>query len=143
MSTDAENENSTPTPQELRARVEGTREELAQTVQALAAKADVKARTKNRTAQVKADVVDSVAAAGAQAKEGIAQAAHLAQESVLGPLREGGAAVVAKVRDKTPEPVAQGAGQATNVVRQRPDLLIASAVSAVAVFFLLRKLVRR
>lgn len=37
-----------PTPEELRERVEGTREELGQTIEELAAKVDVKARAREK-----------------------------------------------------------------------------------------------
>ncbi|MHA6757684.1 DUF3618 domain-containing protein [Streptacidiphilus sp. PAMC 29251] len=168
MSTGPENENSTPTPEELREMVEGTREELGQTVAELAAKADVKARAKDRTAaikaeakdktaeikdktaEIKAEVMESAIDVGTQAREGIAQAAHVAQESVVDPVLEGGAAVAAKgaavaakVREKTPEPVAAKARQATDAVRRRPGPAIAAAVSAVVVFFAIRRRARR
>ncbi|MEU9081322.1 DUF3618 domain-containing protein [Streptomyces sp. NPDC048357] len=43
----------TPTPEKLREQVEHTRDELGQTIEALAAKADVKAQAKERTAALK------------------------------------------------------------------------------------------
>jgi ElaB/YqjD/DUF883 family membrane-anchored ribosome-binding protein len=44
------------TPEEIRRDIESTREELADTAAALAAKADVKARAQDRVDEVKADV---------------------------------------------------------------------------------------
>lgn len=46
---------STQTPEELRAQIEATREELGETVEALAHKADVKARAKERVDEVRAE----------------------------------------------------------------------------------------
>ncbi|MFF8563688.1 DUF3618 domain-containing protein [Streptomyces albidoflavus] len=54
MSPQAGNDDSTPTPEELREQVEGTREELGMTVEALAAKADVKAQAQAKAADLKA-----------------------------------------------------------------------------------------
>jgi ElaB/YqjD/DUF883 family membrane-anchored ribosome-binding protein len=51
--------NATPeTPEELRAEIERTREDLGDTVAALAEKTDVKARAKDKVAEVKSNVND-------------------------------------------------------------------------------------
>ncbi|WP_127354153.1 DUF3618 domain-containing protein [Actinacidiphila soli] len=50
-----------PTAQELRARAEITREQLGETVEALAAKADVKARVHNKAAAAKHQVSEKAA----------------------------------------------------------------------------------
>jgi ElaB/YqjD/DUF883 family membrane-anchored ribosome-binding protein len=52
--------NEPRTPEEIRADIEETRDELADTVAALAYKADVKARAADRVQEVKADVRERV-----------------------------------------------------------------------------------
>ncbi|MFI5828206.1 DUF3618 domain-containing protein [Streptomyces sp. NPDC051578] len=76
----------TPTPEELRDQIEHTRDELGQTIEALAAKADVKAQVKEQAAEKAAVVREQV-----RAKAG--RAAQL-------------------VKDKTPVPVQDKAGKA-------------------------------
>ncbi|MDF9810851.1 DUF3618 domain-containing protein [Streptomyces sp. SPB162] len=55
---------SEPTPQELREQMEHTRDELGLTVEALAAKADVRTRVLERAAQAAAQVRDAASRAG-------------------------------------------------------------------------------
>lgn len=50
--------SESPTPEQLRERVEHTREELGRTVEELAAKADVKTRAKEKAGDVKAKAQD-------------------------------------------------------------------------------------
>lgn len=60
---------------ELRAEIAHTRAELGETVQALAAKADVKARAQETVAEMKARARDSMEAAKMRAREGLGQTA--------------------------------------------------------------------
>lgn len=53
MSERSNDEQAAATPAEVREQVERTRAELGETVQALADKADVKARAKEKTAEVR------------------------------------------------------------------------------------------
>ncbi|MFJ6367807.1 DUF3618 domain-containing protein [Streptomyces virginiae] len=71
-----------PSPEELRARIEHTRDQLGRTVEALAAKADVKAQATEKAAHVTGQIRDRVQ-----------HVAHLAAE-------------------KTPDPVLDKAGRA-------------------------------
>ena len=141
MSNGSESEASTPTPHELRTMVEGTREELGRTVEALAAKADVRTRAKVKVADVKARVRDKVGNVKAQAAdkadavraklgesaigvdadvgEGSVQAVYLVEESVVDPVREGVAA--------SRELVAARVRQVTDAIRRRPGPAIAAA----------------
>jgi ElaB/YqjD/DUF883 family membrane-anchored ribosome-binding protein len=77
-------------PEQLREEIEDTRRELGDTVEALAAKADVKARMQ--------DKVEST-------KESVAQK----RDELLG-----------KARDGSPESISAGASQATQVARENP-----------------------
>ncbi|MFE5677938.1 DUF3618 domain-containing protein [Streptomyces erythrochromogenes] len=99
----------TPTPDELRAQVERTRDELGQTIEALAGKADVKAQAKEKTAQV-ADLIHE-------------KATHTAQ----------------LVKDATPDPVLDTAGRAATAARAHPKPLIVAGCAALVVFLLVRR----
>ncbi|MBO1334518.1 DUF3618 domain-containing protein [Streptomyces sp. VRA16 Mangrove soil] len=66
MTPPAHDRPTAAAPEELRAQIERTRADLGDTVEALAAKADVKGRAKDKAAQVK-DQVREQAAAGAEA----------------------------------------------------------------------------
>ncbi|MGX1885188.1 DUF3618 domain-containing protein [Streptomyces sp. NPDC055287] len=66
MTDKAKGDGSSPTPDQLRAQVEKTREELGRTVEALAAKADVKAQAQQKAAKVKGLVHDKAASANEQ-----------------------------------------------------------------------------
>ena len=73
-----------PSIEELRADIKQTREELGETVQALAAKADVKARAKEQVEQTKL----KVKAQAAEATEKVRVAAVAAAGAVSGKVRE-------------------------------------------------------
>ncbi|MGN6871089.1 MAG: DUF3618 domain-containing protein [Solirubrobacteraceae bacterium] len=77
-------------PEQLREEIEETRRELGDTVEALAAKADVKARVK--------DKVDATKESAAQKKD-----------ELLG-----------KARETSPDSVSAGASQATRKARENP-----------------------
>lgn len=77
MTDKAKHDGSSPTPDELRAQVEKTREELGRTVEALAAKADVKRKAQQKAAQVKGVVQDKAA-----------HALHVAHDKTPEPVRE-------------------------------------------------------
>jgi hypothetical protein len=99
MSTAAEPEHTeeTRSPEEIRADIEQTREEVGDTVEALAAKTDVKAQARERIEEIKGNV-------RAKADEVKAKA----QSSTPEGARQGGQQIVGKVREN-PAPVALGA----------------------------------
>jgi len=70
----------TSEPQELRDEIEQTRADLGETVEALAAKADVKARAKDAVDQVKADVTAKVKNTADQVRADVTDAARAAGE---------------------------------------------------------------
>jgi ElaB/YqjD/DUF883 family membrane-anchored ribosome-binding protein len=86
----APEQTGTRDPEEIRREIEATRQDLGDTVEALAAKADVKARARERIAQT---------------KESVAQKA--------GDLRS-------KARETSPDAVASGAAQATQKAKENP-----------------------
>ncbi|WOX07384.1 DUF3618 domain-containing protein [Streptomyces sp. N50] len=101
-------DEATPATDEPRAQVEATREELGETVEALAAKADVKTRAEEKTAQAQAQLRD--------------KASH----------------VVHVVQDKTPEPVREKAGQGLQAARANRAPLLAAAGALIALLLIRR-----
>lgn len=115
MNDASQNELGTPTPEELREQVERTRDELGQTVEALAGKADVKAQVKERVATMK----EQAASASAQLREKSGQAARL-------------------VREKAPDPLVEKAGQGAEAARANRVPLLAGGALLIA-FLLVRR----
>ncbi|WP_432075274.1 DUF3618 domain-containing protein [Streptomyces wuyuanensis] len=124
--------------EELREQVEQTRHELGQTVQALADKADVKARGQAKAAEVKDRAVHTAGELRHKAAEGAARL----RDSLPGTVTEkasrtAGQAHAAATKaghiwdEKAPEPVRAKAAQATRVARRYPALLAAAAAAAV------------
>ncbi|MFF7295517.1 DUF3618 domain-containing protein [Streptomyces sp. NPDC008265] len=124
MNDDARTNIGTPDPgipvsAELRDQVERTRDELGKTVEALAAKADIKAQAKEKTAAVRDQAAETAAQVSEQIRE---RAEHAAQA----------------VKDKTPDPLLQRAAQAATAARaNRTPLLVIG--TALAVVLLLRR----
>ena len=92
----------TRSPEEIRADIEQTREEVGDTVEALAAKTDVKAQARERVEEVKGNV-------RAKADE-----------------------VKAKAKSSTPESAQQGGQQVVTKVRENPAPLMLGAAMLVA-----------
>jgi len=101
----------------LRAEIKQTRAELGETVQALAAKADVKARAKESVEQTKAKVRAQVAEATGKATEAVKGVTHSVTSGATGALRQ-----------------AREAGEpAVSDVRRNPSTAVAVAVGVLAV----------
>ncbi|MBY8885351.1 DUF3618 domain-containing protein [Streptomyces sp. PTM05] len=100
-------------PEDLRAQVEHSREELGQTVAALAAKADVKARAQEKATAVKEQV-----------------------DAKTGEIREGATRTVRKVRDRLPEPVRGKASRAGQAARGNRGALLVAGTGLAAVVWL-------
>ncbi|MEU6843422.1 DUF3618 domain-containing protein [Streptomyces sp. NPDC046716] len=112
-------------PEELREQVERTRAELGDTVEALAAKADVKARAKDRAAQVKEQATATADALRAQTSDTVdtvrtkvSDVAHQAQDRLSGPA---GTQAARSVRD------------------HRAAVLVAASAGALALWLALRR----
>ncbi|MGW7101727.1 DUF3618 domain-containing protein [Streptomyces sp. NPDC054838] len=118
MTDESRTDIGTPTPEELREQIEHTRDELGQTVEALAAKADVPARAKEKTAAAKEQAAEKAALVSGQIRSKAEHAAQL-------------------VAHKTPQPILDRGRQAAALVRaNRTPVLAAGA--ALALFLLLR-----
>jgi len=129
-------------PQELQEEIERTREHLGQTVEALMAKVDVKARAQDEASRL----IERLKARAVQARQQAAartyQARHQVADKTAGP-REQVAGAAAGISKATPEPVRQAAGNAVATARQRRTPLLVGAVGAGLVGWLLFQRWRR
>ncbi len=126
-------------PEQLRLEIERTREQLGETVEALVAKTDVKARAKERAEQLSQRLKGTTAQARSQLAGKTADARNAAV-ATGGPARDQlqarATAVGGAVRDKTPEPVQRAArqvAQRTSAVARQPAALAALAAAGVVV----------
>jgi transcriptional regulator with XRE-family HTH domain len=114
----------------LRAEIKQTRTELGETVQALAAKADVKARAKDQVEQTK----QRVKAQALEATERVRDAAVAATDAVRGKAVEAGDKVAVKVTDTV-------SADRVQRVRTNPEplmLLFAGVAAVVGVILIVR-----
>ena len=119
-----------PEEEALAGEIERTREQLGETVEALAAKANVKGRAQHRAAEVR----DNLGSKARAAKGKVAEQA--------GDLRNDAAAAGRAVRGSTPAPVQRSAGQAVVIVRGNRGKAAATAAAA-AVLILAWLVIRR
>lgn len=92
------------TPEEIEADIEQTREELGDTVEALAAKTDVKGRAKAKAAETKEAVTEKLSSVGESA------------------------------RDAAPESASSGAQQAAQAVKENPEYAALAGAFLAGVF---------
>ena len=121
---------SKPDPAALRAEIAQTRADLGETVQALAAKADVKARAKDQLEETK----QKVKAQAAEAGEKVAAAAHVATDkvrTVAAQASDKARGTATQVTDKVNESGALDKAQDARLQVQR-NALPASAILAAA-----------
>ena len=109
-------------PEEIRSDIEATREQMGDTVEALAAKTDVKAHVTNSAEEAKQRAREKVA----EAKTKVSAA----KDDVLG-----------KAREVSPETATSAATQASQKARENP--LPVAIVGAAAVGFLVGRLSKR
>ncbi|MBT2489591.1 DUF3618 domain-containing protein [Streptomyces sp. ISL-96] len=130
--TKAKGNGSSPNPDELRAQVEKTREELGRTVEALAAKADVKAQAQQKAAKVKSVVQDKAA-----------HALHTVHDKTPGPVRDKAASANEQLTDtalilgrklhgRGSEPGPQEGRPGGRTTRPGRDLLVFAGFAALA-----------
>ncbi|WP_432086566.1 MULTISPECIES: DUF3618 domain-containing protein [unclassified Streptomyces] len=125
---------------ELREQAEHTRDELGRTVEALAAKADVKAQAGEKVAEVR----EKAAVATERAKEKAVVAADLVKEKtavVTDRAREKATQAADLVQEKTPDPVLERAEVVAHKAKANRTPLVAGA-AAVAGFLLVRRIIR-
>ncbi|MFG1684228.1 DUF3618 domain-containing protein [Nonomuraea sp. NPDC049269] len=125
---------------DVRKNIKDTREELGNTVAALADKTDVKGRANDAAEAAKGKAAEVAEVA----KDRAVEMAELAKDkaAVVADVAKDKAAEVAdKVRDVTPDQVKDAADKVATEARKRPVLAIAAAAGIVAL--LLRRIMRR
>ncbi len=137
----------------LQREIDQTREHLGETVEQLAAKADVKARAQETASDLKDQAKEKAGQARAQAAHaagtvrsqvssttaGISEKAKAAGSAAAHQLPAQAAAVAAPVRDAVPEPAQQAVAKATKTIRQRPvPIAVAGAVLVVGILVVRR-----
>ena len=126
-------------PEQLRLEIERTREQLGETVEALVAKTDVKARAREQAEQLSQRLKGTTAQARSQLAgktADVRNAAVATGGSARDQLQARATAVGGAVRDKTPEPVQRAArqvAQRTSAVARQPAALAALAAAGVVV----------
>jgi Protein of unknown function (DUF3618) len=109
-------QDSASGPERLREETERIRSDLAETVDALAARADVKSRVQEKAAETREQVQQKVSTLGAQAKD--------TASAVSSQAKERAGAVGDQAKDKV--------RQARGVVRENPVLVAAGGAALVA-----------
>lgn len=133
------------TPAELREQIEHTRHALGDTVQALADKTDVKARTQQKAGALKEQAVVKAGELKVQA----ARATSQVQNKLPDPVKEKAALAVEQARggaaqagrmweEKAPASLQQRTAQAAQLAREHRTLLLAAA-AGVALLWLTRR----
>ncbi|MFF4342499.1 DUF3618 domain-containing protein [Kitasatospora sp. NPDC001540] len=133
----------------LREQVERTREELGRTVEALAAKADVKEQVKEKAAEWKEQAAGTAAHLTDQLREKAGRAAELVKDRTPDPVLDKAGQAAAQVRDtaaqaghlaaeKTPDQVREKAATVAAAARANRTPLLAGAAVLVVTLFLLR-----
>jgi len=127
-----------PTPDEIRQDLARTRRELSDTAEALAYKANVPARVKEKAGEMSAAAKDKAVAVKDVAVEKADEAKHIAV-AVAEDVAEQAQKTARKTMDGLPQPVAQRLREFAEAVRERP---VPFAVGAVVSVVVLRWVVR-
>ncbi|MGW6488399.1 DUF3618 domain-containing protein [Streptomyces sp. NPDC055056] len=136
----------TPTPAELRERIEHTRHELGDTVQALADKTDVKARTQQKAGVLKRQAVVK----GGELKGQAAKATSQIQNKLPDPVKKKAALAAGQARtaaaqagrtweEKAPASLQQRAAQSAQLAREHRTLLLTAAAGVTLLWLARRK----
>lgn len=129
-------------PQELQQEINRTREQLGQTVEALAAKTDVKARAQDKAAQLTGRLKGQAAQARQQAAERAARMQRQLAGKTAIPRRQA-AAAAGKISAVTPGPVRRAVTKAAAAARQHRVPLAAATGAALAVCLVIARRGRR
>ena len=144
-------------PEELGEEIERTREQLGETVQALAAKADVKARAQDKAAQLTGRLKGEPGQARQQAAAKAGQVQGQLADKTAGPrqkvasvsgpaneqVRQQAATAAAKISTVTPDPVQRAAAKAADTVRRHRVPLAVAVGAAVLAWLVIGRWRRR
>ena len=84
----SETSNEERTPEEIEADIEATREELGDTVEALAAKSDVKGRAKAKVEETKETISEKVSGIGDSARQAAPESASAGAQQAAAVVKE-------------------------------------------------------
>jgi hypothetical protein len=144
-------------PQQLAEEIERTREQLGETVEQLAAKADVKARAQDKASQLTGRLKGKAGQARQQAAATAGQVQRQLAGKTTGPrqkvlsvsepvqdqVREQAATAAARISKVTPEPVRRAAAKAAVTARQRRVTLAAAIGAGVLAWMVIARWRRR
>lgn len=129
-------------PQELRLQIDQTREQLGETVEALAAKADVKARAQGKVSQLLARLKTKTAHARQQATAQAGRVQRQLADKTTGFRRQAGV-VAEKISAATPEPVQGATAKAVATARRQRVPLVAAIGTAFVAWLVIARWRRR
>ncbi|MGW0904680.1 DUF3618 domain-containing protein [Streptomyces sp. NPDC002853] len=129
----------TADPGELRAKVEKTRQDLGETVEALAAKTDVKARAQEKAVAIKGQTATKAAELGEQAKAKASEAAHVLQDKVPDQVKDKAVAATGQVKAVAGQANEVWHDKAPEQVRNRRTAFLAGGASLVLAYVLVRR----
>jgi len=127
-------------PEEIQREIEQTRAELGDTVEALAAKADVKAQAKNKIDETKASVSEKLDETKASVTEKIDETMASVTEKIE-ETKASAEHLFAKAKEVSPDSAATAASQASQKARENP--VPTTAIAAFGAGFLLGRLSKR
>jgi hypothetical protein len=144
-------------PQQLAEEIKRTREQLGETVEQLAAKADVKARAQDKASQLTGRLKDKAGQARQQAAATAGQVQRQLADKTTGPrqkvvsvsgpvqdqVRQQAATAAARISKVTPEPVRRATAKAAATARQRRATLAAAIGAGVLAWMVIARWRRR
>jgi hypothetical protein len=133
-------DKNTPDAGELRAKVEQTRHDLGETVEALAARTDVKARAQEKAVEIKGQTATKAAELGGQAKTKATEVAHVLQDKVPDQVKDKAAAATGQVKAVAGQATEVWQDKAPEQVRNnRTAVLAAGGATLIATYVVLRR----
>ncbi|MFJ8043264.1 DUF3618 domain-containing protein [Kitasatospora sp. NPDC096147] len=148
MSTQHPDHESAPTPERLREQIEHTRDELGHTIEALAGKADVKARLHEQAATVKERATAKTAQITDRIQEAAGHGVQLLKDRTPDPVLDRTARAALRLRDRTvraargadptPDVAWEDGGPVADPARARRLPMLAGAVAVVVLLAVLR-----